>query len=67
MTDLQIMVTLLEGEYPYEQRNTVGKLILLLKKEFNVEFREPDIMNMYPPQEDYEHENRSIEYGYNYN
>ena len=59
------MVTLIEGEYPYEKRNTPGKLISLLKKEFNVDYREPDIMKLYPVQDDYEHETRKIEYGYN--
>lgn len=64
MTELQIMITLIEGEYQHHERNTPDKIISLIKKEFDKTVSQVDILNFYGLQEDYEKINWQIEHGY---
>lgn len=64
MTDLHIMIILIEGEYPRESRNTPSKMKILLLKEFEVNVPEKDILFEYGIVEDYENESKKIEDGH---
>jgi len=65
--DLQTMIILIEGEYNSQDRNTPGKMVSLIKKEFNESIDENDILNFYNISfEDYEQINRNIEYDFKY-
>lgn len=62
MDDLKIMIILIEGEYARIKRNTALKMQTLLLKEFKVEISRISILTFYGLNEDYEHQNRIIEY-----
>jgi len=64
MTDLHIMIILIEGEYSRESRNTPSKMKALLLKEFEVNVSEKEILFEYGITEDYEIESKRIENGY---
>lgn len=65
MTDLQIMIILIEGEYSREVRNTTLKMKNLLLKEFEINVSESEIMSACGLEENYELESKKIKYGYN--
>lgn len=65
MTNLQLMITLIEGHYKRTDRNTVPKMIKLIKKEFKVNVFESEVLHAYGLDEDYEMESYKIENGYN--
>lgn len=65
MSDLEVMIILIEGKYPKIERNSIFKMHELLKKEFNVNISFTDIEFFYGIHEDFEHLNRQIEYGNN--
>lgn len=66
MTDLQIMISLIEGEYQQCDRNTPEKMITLIKKEFDKNVSKSDILNFYGLQEDYEKISWQVDYGHYY-
>lgn len=63
MTDLKLMIILIEGEYPRNERNTPDKMRELIKKEFEVNVSENEILGFYGLIEDYSHLSREVEYG----
>ena len=65
MSDLEIMIILIEGEYSRTDRNTTLKMKALLLKEFDYSATEQEILKVYGLSEDYETESRKVEYGYN--
>lgn len=66
MTELQIMIILIEGEYQIHERNTAEKMSKLIKKEFDKVVSENEINHFYGLTEDYERINRAIEHGHYY-
>ena len=60
-TELEIMITLIEGEYLRNQRNTPFKMRALIKKEFGVDVSPTTILNVVGLDEDYERESRRID------
>lgn len=64
--ELQTMIILLEREYRPEQRNTPELMVSLIKKDFDRDVSEEDIINFYGLNEDWERKNRQIEYEYNF-
>lgn len=65
LTDLKLMIILIEGEYPACKRNTPFKMKALLLEEFDVNVSENEILCEYGLIEDYEMENNKVEYGIN--
>ena len=57
------MIQLIEEEYPREQRNTPDKMAELIKREFNLIVAPSTILRILGIDEDYEREQRRIEYG----
>ena len=67
MIELQTMITLIEGEYPHHERNTPGKMVKLIKKEFDKVITENDILQFYNLSfEDWESETRFIEHDFRF-
>jgi hypothetical protein len=63
--ELRTMIILIEGEYSSIERNTPGKMVALLHKEFDVTYSEQDILNFYGITfDDYEREERRYENRY---
>lgn len=62
--ELTVVITLIEGEFARNMRNTPSKLISLIKKEFDTVVSEETILNYYGLNEDYESQSKRIEYGY---
>lgn len=62
MSDLELMIILIEGEYPRSERNTPFKMKNLILKEFNISYSEQDILKFYGLVEDYSMQNRQVEY-----
>lgn len=63
--ELKTGISLIESKYPHHERNTVIKMISLIKKEFNVNISEHDILNFYNLHEDYKRISDEVEYGIN--
>ena len=63
MTDLQLMITLIEGVHPRQSRNTPSKMVKLIKEEFEEDISESEILNSYGIVEDFSLINRQINYG----
>lgn len=61
--EILVMISLIEEEYPREDRNTPMKMRNLIKKEFDMDISPTTIQSIVGIDEDYERENRRIEYG----
>ena len=66
MNRIKVMISLIEGEYSREERNTPSKMRRLIKKEFDFNISEQDILNICGLTEDYEKLSNKIEYGQYY-
>ena len=61
--EILVMISLIEEEYPREDRNTPMKMRNLIKKEFDMDISPTTIQSIVGIDEDYERENKRIEYG----
>lgn len=61
--EILVMISLIEEQYPRMDRNTPMKMRNLIKKEFDMDISPATIESIVGIDEDYERENRRIEYG----
>ena len=61
--ELEVMIKLIEDKYPREQRNTPTKMSEVIEREFNVKVAPSAILSLLGADEDYEREQRRMNYG----
>jgi hypothetical protein len=57
------MIQLIEEEYPREQRDTASKMSEIIEREFNIKVAPSFILRITGIDDDYEREQRKIQYG----